>query len=128
MKKTLKKDITRYDKKMQLQFNKATIKAVGISLTVAIPLFLLFNFIAGIVPGIFIAFTVGCLLTTLQVGKIDGIPLIQYALKALKFAFSPKGRKKHYSHDSGEYRLLVLTERELKQNERKNINGKKKGS
>ena len=85
MKKTLKKDITRYDKKMQLQFNKATIKAVGISLTVAIPLFLLFNFIAGIVPGIFIAFTVGCLLTTLQVGKIDGIPLIQYALKALKF-------------------------------------------
>lgn len=127
MKKTLKKDITRYDKKMQLQLNKATLKALGIALAVAVPIFLLLNFTAGTIPAIFVAFTVACLLAVLQIGKVDGISLAQYASKALRFAFSPKGRKKHYSQDSGEYRIYVMTERELKQKERKMTNGKKKG-
>ena len=127
MKKTLKKDITRYDKKMQLRVDKATLKAAGISLAVAVPIFLLLNFTAGMIPAIFTSFITLCLLMVLQVGKIDGISLAQYIGKILRFAFFPKERKKHYSQDSGEYRIYVMTEQELKQKERKMTNGKKKG-
>ena len=127
MKKTLKKDITRYDKKMQLRVDGATLKAAGISLAVAVPIFLLLNFTAGMIPAIFLSFTVLCALMLLQIGKVDGTPLAQYIRKILRFAFFPKERKKHYSQDSGEYRIYVMTERELKQKERKMTNGKKKG-
>lgn len=127
MKKTLKKDITRYDKKMQLQLNKATLKALGIALAVAVPIFLLLNFTAGMIPAIFLSFTVLCALMLLQIGKVDGTPLAQYIGKILRLAFFPKERKKHYAQDSGEYRISVMTERELKQKERKMTNGKKKG-
>ena len=127
MKKTLKKDITRYDKKMQLRVDGATLKATGISLAVAVPIFLLLNFTAGMIPAIFLSFTVLCVLMLLQVGKVDGISLAQYIGRILRFAFFPKERKKHYSQDSGEYRICVMTERELKQKERKMTNGKKKG-
>lgn len=127
MKKTLKKDITRYDKKMQLRVDGATLKAAGISLAVAVPIFLLLNFTAGMIPAIFTAFTAFCALMLLQIGKVDGTPLAQYIRKILRLAFFPKERKKHYSQDSGEYRIYVLTERELKQKERKITNGKKKG-
>ena len=126
MKKTLKKDITRYDKKMQLRVDKATLKAAGISLAVAVPIFLLLNFTAGMIPAIFTSFITLCLLMVLQVGKIDGISLAQYIRKLLRFAFFPKERQKCYSHDSGEYRIYVMTEREQK--ERRNTqNEKKKG-
>ena len=128
MKKTLKKDITRYDKKMQLRVDGATLKAAGISFAVAVPIFLLLNFTAGMIPAIFLSFTVLCALMLLQVGKVDGISLAQYIGKLLRFAFFPKERKKHYSHDSGEYRISVMTDRELKQNERRIAdNAKKKG-
>ena len=127
MKKTLKKDITRYDKKMQLRVDGATLKAAGISLAVAVPIFLLLNFTAGMIPAIFLSFTVLCALMLLQVGKVDGTPLAQYIGKILRLAFFSKERKKHYSQDSGEYRIYVMTERELKQKERKMTNGKKKG-
>lgn len=127
MKKTLKKDITRYDKKMQLRVDGATFKAAGIALVAAIPLFLILNVTAGMIPAVFLSLTIGCLLLLLQIGKIDGISLAQYLGKLIKFAFFPKERKKHYSHDSGEYRIKVMTERELRQKERKNTNGKKKG-
>lgn len=126
MKKTLKKDITKYDKKMQLRVDKATLKAAGISLAVAVPIFLLLYFTVGMIPAMFISFTTLCILMVLQVGKVDGISLAQYIRKLLRFAFFPKERKKCYSHDSGEYRIYVMTEREQK--ERRNTqNEKKKG-
>ena len=125
MKKTLKKDITRYDKKMQLRFEAATFKALGISLAVATPIFLLFYFVAGTIPATFISFALACVLMLLQIGKVDGISLASYTLKVLRFAFLPKERKKPYSQDSGEYRICILTEQELKQKERKTSNGKK---
>lgn len=127
MKKTLKKDITKYDKKMQLRVDMATMKAVGISLAVATPIFLLLNFTAGMILAIFVSFTVACILMIFQVGKVDGISLAQYTIKVLRFAFLPKERKKPYAQDSGEYRISIITEQELKQKERKNTNGKKKG-
>ena len=125
MKKTLKKDITRYDKKMQLRVDGTTLKAAGISFAVAVPTFLLLNFTAGMIPAIFLSFTVLCVLMLLQIGKVDGISLAQYIGKILRFAFLPKERKKPYSQDSGEYRICILTEQELKQKERKTSNGKK---
>ena len=112
---------------MQLRVNMATMKAVGISLAVAVPIFLLLNFTAGMIPAIFLSFTVLCALMLLQVGKVDGTPLAQYIGKILRLVFFPKERKKHYSQDSGEYRIYIMTERELKQKERKTTNGKKKG-
>mgnify|MGYP003463313637 CR=1 FL=1 len=115
MKKTLKKDITRYDKKMQLRVDSSTIKATGISLAIAAPIFILINLAAGMIPALFLSFTVLCILMLFQIGKIDGISLSQYIGKILRFAFCPKERKKHYSHESGEYRIYVMTERELKQ-------------
>lgn len=121
MKKTLKKDITKYDNKMRVRVDKDTIKAVGISLTITIPIFILLLFIAGMIIGIFISFSLTCVLILLQIGKVDGTPLLKYIIKILHFAFFPKSRKKCYSHDSGEYRIKILTERELKQKERKNI-------
>ena len=127
MKKTLKKDITRYDKKMQLRFEAATFKALGISLIVAAPIFLLLKITVGMIPATFIAFALACILMLLQIGKVDGISLAQYIGKILLFAFLPKERKKPYSQDSGEYRIYVMSERELKQKERKMTNGKKKG-
>lgn len=126
MKKTLKKDITRYDEKMQLRVDKATLKAAGISLAVAVPIFLLLNFTVGMIPAIFTSFIALCLLMVLQVGKIDGISLAQYLLKLLRFAFFPNERKKCYSHESGEYRIYVMTERERK--ERRNMQNVKKKS
>ena len=125
MKKTLKKDITRYDKKMQLRVDMATMKAIGISLAVAVPIFLLLIFTVGMIPAIFVSFTIACGLMLLQVGKVDGISLSQYIGKILRFAFLPKERKKPYAQDSGEYRISIMTEQELKQKERKNSNGKK---
>lgn len=125
MKKTLKKDITKYDKKMQLRVDMATMKAIGISLAVAVPTFLLLNFTAGMIPAIFVSFTIACGLMLLQVGKVDGISLASYMLKVLRFAFLPKERKKPYAQDSGEYRISIMTEQELKQKERKTSNGKK---
>lgn len=125
MKKTLKKDITKYDKKMQLRVDMATMKAIGISLAVAVPTFLLLNFTAGMIPAIFVSFTIACGLMLLQVGKVDGISLASYILKVLRFAFLPKERKKPYAQDSGEYRISIMTEQELKQKERKISNGKK---
>ena len=125
MKKTLKKDITRYDKKMQLRFEAATFKALGISLAVATPIFLLLYFVAGTIPATFISFALACVLMLLQIGKVDGISLASYTLKVLRFAFLPKERIKPYSQDSGEYRICILTEQELKQKERKTSNGKK---
>lgn len=128
MKKTLKKDITRYDQKMQLRVDGTTLKAVGISLSIAVPMFLLLNFTAGMIPAIFLSFTVLCVFMLLQVGKVDGLALIQYIRKILRFAFCPKERKKYYSHSTGEYRMYVITERELKQKERRTTqNEKKKG-
>ena len=115
MKKTLKKDITRYDKKMQLRVDSSTIKATGISLAIAAPIFILINLAAGMIPALFLSFTVLCILMLFQIGKIDGISLSQYIGKILRFAFCPKERKKPYSHESGEYRIYVMTERELKQ-------------
>ena len=125
MKKTLKKDITKYDKKMQLRVDMATMKAIGISLAVAVPIFLLLNFTAGMIPAIFVSFTLACGLMLLQVGKVDGISLASYMLKVLRFAFLPKERKKPYAQDTGEYRISIMTEQELKQKERKISNGKK---
>lgn len=125
MKKTLKKDITKYDKKMQLRVDMATMKAIGISLAVAVPTFLLLNFTAGMIPAIFVSFTIACGLMLLQVGKVDGISLASYILKVLRFAFLPKERKKPYAQDTGEYRISIMTEQELKQKERKISNGKK---
>ena len=125
MKKTLKKDITKYDKKMQLRVDMATMKAIGISLAVAVPIFLLLNFTVGMIPAIFVSFTIACGLMLLQVGKVDGISLASYMLKVLRFAFLPKERKKPYAQDSGEYRISIMTEQELKQKERKTSNGKK---
>ena len=125
MKKTLKKDITKYDKKMQLRVDMATMKAIGISLAVAVPIFLLLNFTVGMIPAIFVSFTIACGLMLLQVGKVDGISLASYILKVLRFAFLPKERKKPYAQDTGEYRISIMTEQELKQKERKISNGKK---
>ena len=125
MKKTLKKDITKYDKKMQLRVDIATMKAIGISLAVAVPIFLLLIFTVGMIPAIFVSFTIACGLMLLQVGKVDGISLASYMLKVLRFAFLPKERKKPYAQDSGEYRISIMTEQELKQKERKTSNGKK---
>ena len=125
MKKTLKKDITKYDKKMQLRVDMATMKAIGISLAVAVPIFLLLIFTVGMIPAIFVSFTIACGLILLQVGKVDGISLASYMLKVLRFAFLPKERKKPYAQDSGEYRISIMTEQELKQKERKTSNGKK---
>lgn len=125
MKKTLKKDITKYDKKMQLRVDMATMKAIGISLAVAVPIFLLLIFTVGMIPAIFVSFTIACGLMLLQVGKVDGISLASYMLKVLRFAFLPKERKKPYAQDSGEYRISIMTEQELKQKERKTSNGKK---
>ena len=125
MKKTLKKDITKYDKKMQLRVDMATMKAIGISLAVAVPIFLLLIFTVGMIPAIFVSFTVACGLMLLQVGKVDGISLASYILKVLRFAFLPKERKKPYAQDTGEYRISIMTEQELKQKERKISNGKK---
>ena len=127
MKKALKKDITRYDEKMKLRVDLATLKAVGISVAVAAPIFLLLYFTAGMIPAVFVSFIVALALVILQIGKIDGISLAQYIGKMIRFVFFPKERKKHYSHDSGEYRIQVMTERELKQKERKILNEKKKG-
>ena len=127
MKKALKKDITRYDEKMKLRVDLATLKAVGISVTVAAPIFLLLYFTAGMIPAVFVSFIAALALVILQIGKIDGISLAQYIGKMIRFVFFPKERKKHYSHDSGEYRIQVMTERELKQKERKILNEKKKG-
>lgn len=121
MKKTLKKDITRYDKKMQLRFEAATFKALGISLAVAAPIFLLLYFVAGMIPATFIAFALACVLMLLQIGKVDGISLASYTLKVLRFAFIPKERKKPYSQDSGEYRVRIMTERELKQQRKEKL-------
>ena len=125
MKKTLKKDITKYDKKMQLRVDMATMKAIGISLAVAVPIFLLLIFTVGMIPAIFVSFTIACGLMLLQVGKVDGISLASYMLKVLRFAFLPKERKKPYAQDTGEYRISIMTEQELKQKERKISNGKK---
>ena len=125
MKKTLKKDITKYDKKMQLRVDMATMKAIGISLAVAVPIFLLLIFTVGMIPAIFVSFTIACGLMLLQVGKVDGISLASYMLKVLRFAFLPKEHKKPYAQDSGEYRISIMTEQELKQKERKTSNGKK---
>ena len=125
MKKTLKKDITKYDKKMQLRVDTTTMKAIGIALAVAVPIFLLLNFTTGMIPAIFVSFTIACGLILLQVGKVDGISLASYILKVLRFAFLPKERKKPYSQDTGEYRISIMTEQELKQKERKISNGKK---
>ena len=127
MKKALKKDITRYDEKMKLRVDLATLKAVGISVAVAAPIFLLLYFTAGMIPAVFVSFIAALALVILQIGKIDGISLAQYIVKMIRFVFFPKERKKHYSHDSGEYRIQVMTERELKQKERKILNEKKKG-
>lgn len=127
MKKALKKDITRYDEKMKLRVDLATLKAVGISVAVAAPIFLLLYFTAGMIPAVFVSFIAALALVILQIGKIDGISLAQYIGKMIRFVFFPKERKKHYSHDSGEYRIQVMTERELKQKERKILNEKKKG-
>ena len=127
MKKALKKYITRYDEKMKLRVDLATLKAVGISVAVAAPIFLLLYFTAGMIPAVFVSFIVALALVILQIGKIDGISLAQYIGKMIRFVFFPKERKKHYSHDVGEYRIQVMTERELKQKERKILNEKKKG-
>lgn len=121
MKKTLKKDITRYDKKMQVRVDKDTIKAAAISLAIAIPIFILLWILAGMIIAIFISFSLACISILLQVGKIDGTSLLKYINKVFHFVFFPKNRQKCYSQDSGEYRIKILTERELKQKERKNI-------
>ena len=128
MKKALKKDITRYDEKMKLRVDLATLKAVGISVAVAAPIFLLLYFTAGMIPAVFVSFIVALALVILQIGKIDGISLAQYIGKMIRFVFFPKERKKHYSHDSGEYRIRIMTEQEQKHKERstaQNVHKKK---
>ena len=118
MKKALKKDITRYDEKMKLRVDLATLKAVGISVGIAAPIFLLLYFTAGMIPAVFVSFIVALVLIIFQVGKIDGISLGEYVLKTIRFVLFPKERKKHYSHDSGEYRIRIMTEQEQKHKER----------
>lgn len=118
MKKTLKKDITKYDKKMQLRFDKDTLKAGIISLILVVPLFLLINLTLGTIPAVFISFLIGCIAMLLQIGKVDGISLLKYIFKIFNFVLFAKNRKKCYAQDSGEYRIKISIDRETK--ERKN--------
>ena len=127
MKKTLTKDITRYDDKMKLRFDAKTFKAVGIGFLFATPTFLLLYITAGAIPAVIISVFLLCALVLLQVGTIQGIAMSQYICSIIKFAFIPKLRRKPYSREKSSLysRLSVLTEDELKQ-ERRHENAEKR--
>ncbi len=127
MKKTLTKDITRYDEKMKIKFDVKTFKAVGIGLLFALPTFFLLYFTAGAIPAVMVSVLLLCSLIMLQVGTVQGMTLLKYLYFMSMYVFVPKLRRKPYSREKSTIytRLCVLTENELKQ-ERRGENAKKR--
>ena len=126
MKKTLTKDITRYDEKMKLRFDAKTFKAVGVALLFATPIFFLLYFTAGAIPAVMVSVILLCFIVLLRVGTVQGITLSHYIGSIIKLAFIPRLRRKPYSREKSTVytRLYILTEEEQKQ-ERKRENAKK---
>ncbi len=114
MKKTLTKDITRYDDKMQLKFDMKTFRAIGISIAISAPIAILLYIMAGSIPAIMVAVFILAALIIVQCGKIKGLTLSSYIISIAIFAFCPKLKKKAYSRDQSSTcdRLVVLTDAE----------------
>ena len=127
MKKTLTKDITRYDDKMKLRLDAKTFKAIGISLAIAAPIFALLYFTAGAIPAVMVSLLVFGALVMLQVGTVQGIPATKYVSMIIKLTFSPRLRAKPYSRETSSVynRITVFTETELKQKRKETENAKK---
>ena len=122
MKKTLTKDITRYDDKMKLRFDAKTFKAMGISLLITAPVFVLLYLLASAIPAVMVSLLLLCGLMVLQIGTVQGMTMSDYIVALLKFAFVPALRKKPYSRaGSHTYsRITILTEAEEKHEKRQN--------
>lgn len=114
MKKTLTKDITRYDDRMKLKFDLKTFRAIGIGLGLAIPTFLITNRLVGSIQALLTSLMVLCGVVLILVGTIQGMTVWGYLTSILKQAFNPRRYQKPYSHEDGGYRIVVLTDEELR--------------
>lgn len=122
MKKTLTKDITRYDDKMLLRLDGKTALAIGISILIAAPIGILLYFNVGAMPAIITSVAIIGISVILQLGTTSGMPLYKYISLTLLAVIDPRSRKKPYSRISGSTyeRITVLTvdeESEKKSNE-----------
>lgn len=119
MKKQLTEDITRYDDKMVLKFDKKTFKAAGIGLLVAVPVGILIGSLKGSIPALMIGSTVLIALFVLQIGTIQGMPLLAYLSGLLKILFCPGSFRRPYTHDPDPDRLTISPDMKPEQKERR---------
>lgn len=129
MKKTLKKDITRYDNKMMFRFDKKTILATIKSACIGAAVAFLLYFVVGLLFAIFFGTLIGAIILVMQIAVVDGITLKDYLKRMIIIMFDPKARKKPYQmRNDDPYRICVLTSQEQKKKGEANENERKKGS
>ena len=129
MKKTLTKNITRYDNKMVFRFDKKTILSTIKSACFGAVIAFLLYFVIGLIFAVFIGVLVGAILLVIQIAVTDGITLKDYLKRMIIIMIDPKSRKKPYQMRNDDlYRICVLTSQEQKKKGEANEGKRKKGS
>lgn len=106
MKKTLTKNITRYDDKMRIKTDRPTILAALRSFALAAAVYILFGFFVSILIKMPIAVIVFFAAFIFQVGTVGGMRLSEYVGEMLRLTGDPRARRKPYEYTDGE-RLCI---------------------
>lgn len=118
MKKNLTKNITRYDQKMMLRFDKKTMFALLKSVAVGGAIAFALYFIIGMIFAMFTGSIIAIVGLVLQVASIDGVTMLDYIKITIKSMVDPSIKKKPYQMvDDEPYRICVSLSSKKKKGE-----------
>lgn len=118
MKKNLTKNITRYDQKMMLRFDKKTMFALLKSVAVGGAIAFALYFVIGMIFAMFTGSIIAIVGLVLQVAAIDGVTMLDYIKSTIKSMIDPSIKKKPYQMvDDEPYRICVSLSSKKKKGE-----------
>ena len=118
MKKNLTKNITRYDQKMMLRFDKKTMFALLKSVAVGGAIAFALYFVIGMIFAMFTGSIIAIVGLVLQVAAIDGVTMLDYIKITIKSMIDPSIKKKPYQMvDDEPYRICVSLSSKKKKGE-----------
>ena len=118
MKKNLTKNITRYDQKMMLRFDKKTMFALLKSVAVGGAIAFALYFVIGMIFAMFTGSIIAIVGLVLQVASIDGVTMLDYIKITIKSMIDPSIKKKPYQMvDDEPYRICVSLSSKKKKGE-----------
>lgn len=112
MKKSLAKNINRYDSRMLLKFDKRTAAAIGISLAAAAVIWLLIRGFLSMLVAMGTALIAGIAVFIVQIVEYEGMTLAGYFFTIIKRSITGADRQQYeYDADDVTERLIINNER-----------------